>query len=206
MSATSHVRQIGRCTTGARRHRIPTRRSGRAAALQCRESGWWPRPTRCRTKSGSSSLARVPTSVDHRPEVHNTSGSGCTQCCERCWSAAALDKGPIQCVEVAEIVAPIRIQLGGVVGTAGSVSSEPRTDASIMTGKNMNIERRVVAVPEVKYNVIIPPVATSMATGSRRAIGFAGKAFGTSGGASSEMSPSAIGGAESRGSRQKSIV
>ncbi len=70
----------------------------------------------------------------------------------------------------------------------------------------MNMGPRVVAAPVVKYSVIMPPVATSMATGSRRAIGFVGKAFGTSGGASSMTSPSATGGAGSRGSREKSIV
>jgi hypothetical protein len=39
----------------------------------------------------------------------------------------------------------------------------------------MNMGPRVVAVPEVKYSVIMPPVATSMATGNRRAIGFAAR-------------------------------
>ena len=119
----------------------------------------------------------------------------------------SLGNGLIQRVEVAEVVAPILVQLGGVVGTRVPYASEPRTDANIMTGKNMNMGLRVVdATPEVKYSAIMPPAATSMATGSRRASGLAGKAFGTSGGASSVISPSAIGGAGSRGSREKSIV
>jgi hypothetical protein len=64
-----------------------------------------------------------------------------------------------------------------------------------MMGKNMKMgPRAVVAAPEVKYSAIMPPVATSTATGSRRASGLAGKAFWTSGGASSVMSPSATGG------------
>jgi hypothetical protein len=81
----------------------------------------------------------------------------------------------------------------------------PTTDISIITGKNMNIGLRIAPEPEVKYSAIIPTVATTMATGSRRASGLPGTALGMSGGPSTAISPSATGGAGRRGSRMNSI-
>jgi hypothetical protein len=76
-----------------------------------------------------------------------------------------------------------------------------------MTGKNMNIGPRPAdAPPDVKYNVIMPPAATSKVTGIRRARGLVGNDFGTTGGASTVMAPSGTGGAGSLGSREKFIV
>jgi len=76
-----------------------------------------------------------------------------------------------------------------------------------MTGKNMNIGPRLVAPPtDVKYSTIMPPAATSMATGIRRASGLPGNGSGTSGGGSTLTFPFIMGGAGSRGSRVNSIV
>jgi hypothetical protein len=81
----------------------------------------------------------------------------------------------------------------------------PTTDTSIIAGKNTNIGFRIAPAPEVKYSAIIPTAATIIATGNRRASGFAGTAFGRSGGASTPISPTGTGGVESRGSRMNSI-
>ena len=81
----------------------------------------------------------------------------------------------------------------------------PTTDISIMAGKNMNIGLRMTPPPEVKYSPIIPTVATIIATGNRRASGFAGTSFGISGGAFTAIWPCGIGGTGSRGSRMNSI-
>ena len=65
----------------------------------------------------------------------------------------------------------------------------PTTDINIITGKNMNIGLRIAPPPDVKYSAIIPTVATTMATGSSRASGLPGTAFGMSGGLCTAISP-----------------
>ncbi|MCH9768803.1 MAG: hypothetical protein K0U70_13485 [Actinomycetia bacterium] len=80
------------------------------------------------------------------------------------------------------------------------------TDTSIMAGKNKNIGLRAEALPEVRYSVLIPTIAAIMAMGRRRANGFAGVGFGSSGGGSTTIWPPGITGGRAADRVRRSIA